>query len=72
MEREAKAKVVASVGGGRIYSISYHASCFASVDVQEKVYFIQIDRGKIVIEYLNSGSGTKDQVEFIDAIQKYF
>ena len=35
--------------GGKIDSISYRASCFASVYLEEKVKFIlflQIDRGK--------------------------
>ena len=40
METEAKAKVVASILGGRIYSIPCRASCFASGDLEEKVEFI--------------------------------
>ena len=40
MEREAIAKVVASVWGGRIYAIPCRASCLALVDLEEKVEFI--------------------------------
>ena len=40
METEAKAKVVASILGGRIYLIPCRASCFASGDLEEKVEFI--------------------------------
>ena len=50
MEREAKTKVVASVLGGKIYSIPCHASCFTSVDLAETVEFnrfFQLDRVKI-------------------------
>ena len=35
--------------GDRIYSVPYRASCFASVDLEEKVEFIlffQLDQGK--------------------------
>ena len=47
IETEAKAKVVASVWGTEF--IPCRASCFASVDLEEKVEFIlffQIHRGK--------------------------
>ena len=49
MEREAKAKVVARLFGGRIYSIPCRTGCFALVDLEEKVdsSFFLIDRGKI-------------------------
>ena len=39
METEAKAKVVASVLGNRIYSISCHACCLASVGLEGKDEF---------------------------------
>ena len=39
METEAKAKVVASVWGDNIYSISCRSSYFASVDLKEKDEF---------------------------------
>ena len=47
MEREAQAKVVASVWGSRMYSIPCRASCFALVYFEETVEFnsfFQIDR----------------------------
>ena len=50
MEREAKAKVVASVWGADFVQFPCRASCFASVDLEETVEFIlffQIDRCKI-------------------------
>ena len=40
MEREAKAKVVAAVWGQNLLNSYCHASCFASVDLEEKVEFI--------------------------------
>ena len=39
MEREAKANVIAFVWGGRFYSIPCRASCFTSVDLEEKDVF---------------------------------
>ena len=36
MATEAKAKVIASILGGKICSISSCAGCFASVDLKEK------------------------------------
>ena len=51
MEREAKAKVVASVSGGKICSISCRASCFAFVYLDETFEFngfLQIKIEKIL------------------------
>ena len=55
MEREAKAKVVASIWGAEFIQFFALQAVFASVDLEEKVEFIlffENDRGKIGVSIL--------------------